>query len=124
MSETFNYSYSSEEKAEIQTIKNRYMRKKDNETEGLKELRRLDAAVTRPGLISSLTAGIAGTLVFGLGLSCILVWNMMVMGIIIGLVGLVCIAAAYPLYSRITEKQYEKLGPKIVDLAGKLEDKQ
>ena len=122
MSEEFNYNYSAEEKAEIQAIKNRYTRA-ENEADGLKELKQLDAAVTRPGLIVSLTAGVVGTLVFGLGLSCVTVWNMMFSGIIIGLVGLVGIAAAYPLYSHITEKQYEKLGPRIVDLAGKLEDK-
>ena len=41
-------------------------------------------------------------------------------GILIGIVGIVGIAAAYPLYARITKKERKKLAPQILKLTDEL----
>ena len=51
-----------------------------------------------------------------------MVWaeTLFIPGIIIGIVGIIGICAAYPLYVRITKKQREKLAPEIMRLADEL----
>ena len=100
--ETFNYTYSSRQQEE--------------------QLRKLDAGATKLGTIISLVVGILSSLVFGVGMCCILVWEdtMFVPGIIIGIIGLAGVIAAYPLYMRITKKQREKLAPEILRLINEL----
>ena len=85
-------------------------------------LRRLDESVTKPGTIAGLSVGIISTLVMGLGMCCTMVWAeiMFIPGIIIGMLGMVGIAAAYPVYTRITKKRREKLAPEILRLADEL----
>ena len=88
----------------------------------MEQLRKLDRSVTRPGTIYSIIAGVLGSLIFGTGMSCVMVWGetLMVAGIIIGISGLILIVSAYPLYAIITNKQKEKIGPQILALADEL----
>ena len=88
----------------------------------MEQLRRLDAGVTKPGMIAALITGILGALILGVGMCCTMVWadTMFIPGILIGLVGIAGVAAAYPLYSHITRKQREKVAPEILRLTEKL----
>ncbi|WP_230140445.1 hypothetical protein [Clostridium neonatale] len=117
--ETFNYTYSSRQQEEIRKIRDKYIPKEENKME---QLRKLDAGATKLGTIISLVVGILSSLVFGVGMCCILVWEdtMFVPGIIIGIIGLAGVIAAYPLYMRITKKQREKLAPEILRLINEL----
>ena len=45
-------------------------------------------------------------------------------GIIIGVIGIVMIALAYPLYERITKKERKKIAPLILKLADELKSKE
>jgi len=76
----------------------------------MEQLRKLDTDVTRKALTVSLCIGIIGTLLLGLGMSCILVWAgiWMIPGIVIGVLGIAAAAAAYPLYTRTLKKEREK----------------
>lgn len=116
---SFTYNYSAGEQAEIKKIREKYMPKEENKME---QLRRLDESVTRPGLIVSLIIGILSALVLGVGMCCCMVWmgNWFIPGIIIGIIGILGVAAAYPLYSHITKKQREKLAPEILRLTDEL----
>ena len=53
---------------------------------------------------------------------CAMVWKgaLFIPGVVVGLVGIAVVAAAYPLYSRITQKEREKLAPQILKLADEL----
>ena len=53
---------------------------------------------------------------------CTMVWEerFFVLGVILGLIGIAAVVAAYPLYSRITKKQRQKLAPQILKLAEEL----
>ncbi len=88
------------------------------------KLRRLDQSTTRKGTAVSIAVGVAGCLLLGIGMCCSMVWmeQWFIPGIIIGLIGIVCVAVAYPLYKRITEKERERIAPQILELAKELSD--
>lgn len=119
-SNTFNYTYSSAEQEEIKKIREKYSQslQKDDRME---RLRRLDESVERPGTIISLIIGIVSSLVLGVGMCCTMVWtDFFVLGVIVGIIGIAGIIAAYPVYVRITKKQREKLAPEILRLSEEL----
>ena len=117
--ETFEYNYSAKQQKEIKTIREKYVPKEENKME---QLRRLDASATKPGTAASIIVGVIGALLFGIGMCCTMVWmgNLFIPGIVIGVVGLLAIAAAYPVYTHITKKQREKLAPEIMRLTDEL----
>ncbi|MBP3888097.1 MAG: DUF1515 family protein [Cellulosilyticum sp.] len=114
---TFQYTYSAEQQGEIKSIRQKYVA---NEDDKMSQLRKLDESVTRPGTILGIVVGIIGTLVFGLGMTCVLEWKLIGIGCMIGIIGCVGIALAYPLYKIITKKQKEKLAPEIIRLTDEL----
>ena len=114
---TFQYTYSAEKQEEIKSIRQKYIA---HEEDKMSQLRKLDESVTRPGTILGILVGIIGTLVFGLGMTCVLEWQLIVLGCIFGIIGCVGIALAYPLYKIITKKQKEKLAPEIIRLTNEL----
>ena len=118
--ETFNYTYSASQQQEIKRIREKYM-PPTQEEDKMERLRKLDAGVAKPGTIVSLIVGIIGTLIFGVGMCCVLVWtDLFVQGIVIGLVGLAGVMSAYPLYVSITKKQRAKVAPEIIRLTDEL----
>ncbi len=88
----------------------------------MEQLRRLDASATKPGIIAAMTLGIISTLVLGVGMCCVMVWEdrLFIPGIIIGVIGILGIVLAYPLYNRMTKKRREKLAPEILRLTDEL----
>lgn len=115
---TFSYTYSAKEQEEIKKIREKYVPK---EADKMEQLRRLDASVTQKGTVISLVVGIIGALVLGTGMSMCMVWTeLFVLGIIVGIVGIIMVSAAYPLYSHITKKEREKIGPEIIRLTDEL----
>ncbi len=118
--ETFNYTYSAAEQSEIKRIREKYA-PPANKEDKMERLRRLDAGVTKPGMIVSLIIGVISTLIMGFGMCCTMVWEgLFIPGIIIGIVGIIGIIASYPIYSRITKKRREKLAPEILRLSDEL----
>lgn len=119
--ETFNYTYSASQQEEIKKIREKYSAPEEKEDK-MEQLRRLDRSVTKPGTIISLIIGIIGTLVMGSGMSMCMVGgdDMFIPGIIVGIVGILGVIAAYPFYNTITRKRREKLAPEIIRLSGEL----
>lgn len=118
--EVFNYTYSAAEQEEIKNIREKYAPRTQREDK-METLRRLDKSVTKPGMIVSLTVGILSTLVMGIGMCCVMVWDgLFIQGIIIGIIGIIGMVAAYPIYTRITKKRREKLAPEIMRLTDEL----
>lgn len=120
-SDAFNYSYSAREQAEVRRIREKYAPPTESESR-LERLRRLDASATRPGRTAATVVGAAGTLLLGVGMSCTMVWTgaLFVPGIVIGVIGIACIAAAPVLYKRITKRRRELLAPEILRLTDEL----
>ena len=117
--ETFHYTYSAKEQEEIKNIRKKYAVPEENKME---LLRRLDAQVTQKGSVAALIVGIIGTLIMGIGMCCCMVWqsSLFIPGIIIGVIGMCILAAAYPLYNRIIKKEREKIAPEIIRLTDEL----
>lgn len=115
----YNYTYSAKNQAEVREIRNKYIPK---EADKLEQLRSLDASVTKKGTMVSLLVGTLGCLVLGTGMSCVMVWgeNLFLIGVIIGIIGIVGISIAYPLYIYITRKERERIAPEILRLSDEL----
>lgn len=116
---TFQYTYSAKEQAEIKRIRSKYVPKEENK---LEQLQRLDASATQKATMYAIGVGVVGALILGLGMSCCMVFNSswFIPGIAIGLVGMVVVAVAYPLYSSVLKKERERIAPEILRLTDEL----
>lgn len=119
---TFTYSYSAKQNSEVLAIRKKYLPQEESK---LEELKRLDYTVQTSGMTESLSAGIGGALVFGLGMclamqvigSSVL---LIVFGILLGFVGIVGMLTAYPVYRKVFNNTKEKLAPRILELTDEL----
>lgn len=116
---SFNYTYSAKQQEEIKNIRKKYAAPEENKIE---YLRRLDAGVSQKAAMMAIIVGIAGTLLLGLGMSCAMVWEGMwfIPGIIIGIIGIVILSLAYPLYNVTLRKEREKIAPEIMRITDEL----
>lgn len=117
--EAFEYTYSAPQQEEIRKIREKYMPKEEDK---LEQLRRLDRQAAAKGTKRSILTGTVGALVMGTGMSCCMVWTdtLLIPGIIIGIVGMAAVIAAYPLYAHITKKERERIAPEILRLTEEL----
>lgn len=117
--EGFSYTYSAKEQMEIKNIRQKYLPK---EVDKMEQLRRLDQSAAKKGMSVSIGVGTIGAFLLGIGMCCAMVWMGMwfIPGIIIGVIGIALISAAYPLYVRITKKERERIAPEILRLADEL----
>lgn len=116
---TFHYTYSAKEQEELKRIRQKYMPREEDK---MMLLRRLDEGVTKRATAASLIVGIIGALVLGVGMCCVLVWMgvWFIPGVVIGLVGIVLVTAAYPVYQHVIKKEREKIAPEIMRLTDEL----
>ena len=117
--QTFKFTYSAKEQEEIKNIRKKYALPEEDKME---QLRKLDAGVTAKGTAAALIAGIAGSLLLGVGMCCCMVWQRVwfIPGIVIGIIGIAVLSAAYPLYNRIIRKERAKIAPEILRLTDEL----
>ena len=125
--EGFNYTYSAKEQEEIKNIRKKYIEQPKEENK-MAQLRRLDEGVSAKATRASLTIGIIGTLLMGIGMSLVMtdigeilgtVLSMAV-GIGVGIIGIVLVCFAYPVYNRTLSKEREKIAPEILKLTDEL----
>ncbi len=128
----FEFTYSASQQEEINKIRKKYLTDDAiEEVDKMEQLRRLDAGVTKKAMIPSLTIGIIGALILGMGMSLIMtdigeyigMTSKLIPGIIIGLVGMIFVICAYPLYNCIITKQRKKIAPQILKLTEELSQK-
>ena len=124
---SFQFTYSAVQRTEVERIRSKYM---PQETDKLEQLRRLDRGVTRKAQNWAIALGILGTLILGTGMSLIMtelgailgmsVELSMAVGVPVGLVGLVLVALAYPVYDRVLKKERRRIAPEILRLSEEL----
>lgn len=126
---SFAYTYSAKDQAEIKRIREKYTTPEEPAIDKMEQLRRLDAGVTQKGSVASLILGILGALILGFGMSLVMTelgsalglgTATMPLGIVIGLIGMIAVALAYPLYTHITKKERERIAPEILRLTDEL----
>ena len=125
--EGFNYTYSAKEQEEIKAIRKKYAASEESEDK-MTQLRRLDASVYSKASTAALAVGIVGALIMGIGMSLVMTdigavlgtVLAMIIGISIGVVGIVLVCLAYPIYNRTLKKEREKIAPEILRLTDEL----
>ncbi len=108
--EKFNYTYSApteRERREIEDIRRQYAQE-DACADKLQRLRRLNARVRNTAMCVALSLGVAGVLLFGLGMSLTLVWEQFAAGIVLSAVGIVPMFLANPVYNFVLKKSRAK----------------
>ncbi len=119
---TFVYKYSAKENKEILAIRQKYLPREESK---LEELKRLDGMVQSAGMIKSLCAGIGGALVFGFGM-CLAMQVVgggglfAALGVLLGIIGMIGMLVAYPVYRKAFNKARQKLAPRILELTADL----
>ncbi|MBQ7319857.1 MAG: hypothetical protein IJW97_06765 [Clostridia bacterium] len=115
----FTYRYSATQNKEVERIRKKYLPREQSK---LEELKRLDGRVQSAGLLQSLSLGVLGALVFGVGLSFGLgalsgaAW----LAPTLGAMGTVMMIPAYPVYKHIARKTREMLTPEILRLSDEI----
>ena len=122
MSENFEYSYSAEAQSEIDALRKKYLPREEQENK-MEQLRKLDASVGTPGLIVAMAVGIAGALMFGVGMCCFLVWSLWLPGALACVLGVGWRLLAPGLYRRLVEKRKAEIAPEILRLTEELSQK-
>lgn len=118
----FNYSYKAldeRQRREIESIKYQYMDKK-HEPSNIDRLKKLDNKVKNTAFIPSLSLGVVGLLVFGLGITCVLEWDLIILGVVLGICGAILMLIAYPVYSFILNKMKLKYKDEILKISDEL----
>lgn len=122
--ETFNYTYSAQQQEEIKNIRKKYV---THEEDKMEQLRRLDRRATQKAQAWAIALGVMGALILGTGMSLAMTelsgflgGTAMFVGIPVGLVGLVLVALAYPVYNRILKKERQRIAPEILRLTDEL----
>lgn len=125
--EGFSFTYSAEQQKEIEAIRKKYLPK---EADKMQQLRTLHAVPTQKAQAWAIAIGVIGALIMGTGMSLAMtdLGEMlgsyrelaMLTGIVIGIIGMVLVALAYPIYNRVLKKQREKIAPEILRLSDEL----
>ena len=122
--EGFSFTYSAQQQKEIEEIRKKYLPREENKME---QLRKLHAIPTQKAQATSIAVGVIGALIMGTGMSLAMTEIgaalgvfAMIIGIVVGIVGMVLVAVAYPIYNRVLKKQREKIAPEILRLSDEL----
>lgn len=123
-SETFKMTYSAQQQQEVQAIRQKYVPKEENKMD---QLRALDARVSQKATMVSIIAGTLGALIMGCGMSLVMTDFGTVLGsaalpvgIVVGVIGMILLSLAYPLYQHTLNREREKAAPEILRLTDEL----
>lgn len=122
--ESFSYTYSAKEQAELQQIRRKYLPQGEDK---MARLRKLDRIPHQKAQAWSIGIGVIGALIMGLGMSLCMTelqgflgGKAWFVGIPVGIVGIVLVALAYPVYNRILKKERARIAPEILRLTDEL----
>jgi len=122
--ESFSFTYSAAQQAELERIRKKYL---PQEPDKMEQLRRLDRGASQKAQAGAIALGVIGTLVLGTGMSLCMTklsgflgGTAMFIGIPVGIVGIILVALAYPLYNHILKKERQRIAPEILRLTDEL----
>lgn len=117
----FEYSYSAltaEERKYIHCVRGQYM--SESSSAKSERLIMLDKRVRNAPKATAIAVGVAGVLIFGLGMSMFLEWEIKLWGVVIGVLGCLIAAGSYPIYRLARKKNKEKYAEEILRLSDEL----
>ena len=122
--EGFSFTYSASQQQEVEAIREKYLPKEEDK---MAQLRKLHAIPTQKAQAASLAVGIIGALIMGTGMSLAMTeigaalgGLAMLLGIGVGIVGMVLVALAYPVYNRVLKNERQRIAPEILRLSDEL----
>ena len=125
--EGFHFTYSAAQRQEIERIRKKYLPQGEDK---MTQLRRLHNSAGRKAQGWAVAIGVIGALILGTGMSLamtdlgsILGFGSalaMLIGIVLGVVGLVLVALAYPVYNKILKNERQRIAPEILRLTEEL----
>lgn len=95
-------------------IRRQYLSQEGNK---MKQLQKLDSQVKLPGKIAGGILGTIGALVMGAGMSLVMVWNNMTMGLALSIPGLAVLLLAFLVCHLITSSRKKKYAAEILRLS-------
>ena len=107
------------ERREIEEIRRQYLSPSKEET-SLSRLRALHNRVYGLARVCALALGIFGTLLFGLGLTFALEWDIMIAAIPFSAAGFLIAALCYPVYAALLKRGKRKYAKEILSLSEEL----
>lgn len=118
---TFQYTYSAPVNKEVEQIRNKYL---PQEVDKFSELKKLDYKVQSAGIAESLAVGIIGCLIFGIAMCMGLdvIGGGMFFAVILGIIGVIVMLPAYPVYLKVSRKVKEKYTPQILAIADEIQN--
>lgn len=122
----FEFTYTApteQERREIERIRQQYTDSFDSTEGKLARIKKLDTYVKNAATCWSLVLGFVGMLIFGLGLTMVLEWQLLILGCLVALVGLPLMICAYPLYTHVLKRMKKKYGDEILRLSEELLDR-
>lgn len=120
--EKFTMTYSAPTKAErneIEDIRKNYL-PKAKENAKLEELKALDKKVKKTPKLWAYVFGVVFVLLFGVGLTMVLEWKRLILGVIISSLGVILMIANYFVYKKIFSKLKLKYKDRILSLSEEL----
>lgn len=121
---SFEYTYSAQQRSEVEAIRKKYLPREEDKME---QLRRLHHTATQKAQSASIAIGTVGTLILGTGMSlCMTPLGdalgplSMAVGILVGLVGMVMVGLGYPVYNKVLKRERNRIAPEILRLSEEL----
>ena len=122
--ENFHFTYSAAQQQEIENIRKKYLPESEDK---MTTLRRLHNSASQKAKVWAISLGIIGALILGTGMSLIMTdfglllgAYAVIVGVGLGLIGLILVALAYPVYNRILKKERRRIAPQILQLTEEL----
>lgn len=122
--EGFSFTYSAAQQQEVENIRKKYLPKEEDKME---QLRKLHAIPTQKAQTASIALGVVGALIMGTGMSLAMTELgaalgslAMLIGIVVGIVGMVLVALAYPVYNSVLRRERYRIAPEILRLTEEL----
>ena len=110
-----NYQASERDQKKAEGIRRQYVSREENKME---QLQKLDSRVKLPGKIAGSILGVIGALVMGAGMSLVMVWGNMAMGLALSIPGLAVLLLGFLAYYLITGSRKKKYAAEIMRLSG------
>ena len=122
--EGFQYIYSASQQQEVEEIRKKYLPKEEDKME---QLRRLHRSAGQKAQGWSIALGVIGALLLGTGMSLFMTdigsalgTLALAAGLAAGIVGILLISLAYPIYNRVLKNERERIAPEILRLSEEL----
>ncbi|GEM_PF-5436715 len=108
-------------KNEAKAIADKY-RSPDMQEVIIAEMKRLDRSVSALAQGWALAVGVLGALILGVGMCCVMVWDMLPLGVVLGVPGIAVCMAAYPVFNKVTKSRKAAVAPRIMELSEQMND--